>query len=475
MSTPYSCIIKRLALLCLTLCVVPMCPATISRVEARMRDEERSQDVAPIPPASQRALQEMEARLRQQNQLSTAEGGNSLLHIAHDYYRQGDYAKSQALFQEILALPAASLPGRVDAARMMGQIALARHDPTNAVQCYERMIELSAQLTPQHRPAALGEAYGKMAMAYQQMGKYDLAIQARTRLIEQGAVKQPRKNNALLENARDMVRMEEYDRAVQVFSELIEKAPGVRDGSGRIVNLEIERVMAHGYPHIDERKLQLLEQLWRKEEYTNHLEIYNVGRMAVFQADQLAQYEKLEQLALDFIKRIHKHFDTIAQGEIAKFALDEAYAQVIVTLATHYIRNDNGYLALALYEDLLKRFPKGVFVDYIKQEVEQRQKELGIDYLAWVREVEFNEPSTPNIGHTEINNIISASATGYGEGGTKTAGSGHAQDNGGTHRVLAETGNSEKSFAVVWSGLILLGMVVLATTSLPRVLRSLKK
>ena len=335
----------------------------------------------PVRPRSHRALHEIESRLRQGGALEKAEGVKQLKGIAHDYYRHGDHAKSQALFGEILELPSATPSLRLDAARMIGQIELfVRANPSAAIPHYETMAEIAQQLPEQQRRLGLGEAYEKLAWAYQQKGRYQEAIGARRKMLEKGDVRGRQVTAALLENARDHVKLKQYDQAVPAFDSVIQRKPGFKETPGRVVNIEIERVLAHGFPRADHRKLALLRDIWEDQGYREYWEIYNVGRQAVFQANQLGEVEVLEQIANDFLNRLRSRLGDATPEILAKYNLANAYAQVVITLATHYANEGNLHMALALYEGLLALFAEGDFRSYAIEQRDRVLKRMGVDH-----------------------------------------------------------------------------------------------
>ncbi|NLW49733.1 MAG: tetratricopeptide repeat protein [Candidatus Brocadiaceae bacterium] len=306
--------------------------------------------------------------------LSLQQETNSLHQLGHEYYKQGKFAKSLALFEEVVSRRSDSDDVLVDSMRMVGQINLSCFVRLpEAETAYKQMIALAehAPALQATKPLLLTEALEKLALAYQLSSRYEDSIAARNRLLAEGVLEESSRAWALLEMGRDYAHAGNADKAVGYFDQLLKEYPSFGRDTGRVVNVLIERIRAHGFERNDERRVRMLQDVWSDPQYSTYLQVVNVGRSIVASANFRGDYKTAVATGWEVLRAVDTRWPELSDEDVHKHDIDDAYAQVVVTMCDILEPTGDILTPIALYTRLLNRFPDGVFSEHCKQSLDR--------------------------------------------------------------------------------------------------------
>jgi len=298
-----------------------------------------------------------------------------LLRVAHEYWRRGDAGKSLSLFEEVARRRPEPDRVKLDALRMVGQTNLfGLQDYDAAASAYSAMLECldkSDAGGPAQRSFYRTEGLMKLAAAYQAQGEYAMAAGVRERALREGDVTGDRRAVAILENARDHAKLQQYDEAVRHYDRLFDEFPGFGRDNGRFIDVRLEQIRAATPDSLSPERLQALLRLWDEPANRGCLRAFNVGRQIVYLADHNDERDIMLSVGKEVLQGLEEALPGTSEDDLRKYRLDNAYAQVTIVLAEWYESQREVLPAIALYRRLLKAFPEGAFAQLARSALDR--------------------------------------------------------------------------------------------------------
>jgi len=306
---------------------------------------------------------------------ATQETLEQLLQIGQKYYKLRDYYKSLSLFSELADNSMAPPDMQVRALRMLGQVNFfSLNNNLRAEEAYSKMLNLldkssNYKVRKMRTGFYFGEALEKLAWVCQASGAYEKAVSVRERLLSEAKISDKRRQIAYLETARDCVKIGSFEKAGKIYDKLFKDYPHFGKENGRIINVKMERINAHGYDRFDPDRIDLIENLWNNQENRTYLRIYNIGRQLVYLKEQIGDYEASARIARELLNEIEQKYENFSQEDIRRYNIDDAYVQASITLAGILTHFGDLYNSASIYEKLLEKYPKTKFTEYVLKEL----------------------------------------------------------------------------------------------------------
>jgi hypothetical protein len=258
---------------------------------------------------------------------------------------------------------------------MVGQINwLIKGDQHAAEAAYKEMLVLAEASDPKtnsQRDVWLSEAYEKLAIGYQQQQRFSESTAMRKKQLELPVVAGPRRQIAMLENARDFLAAKKTKESLATFDEFLTTFPDYGHRDGNIVNILLERVEAHGLGENDPKRIGLLEQIWKDDKFRKFPQVLNVGREIVGLADSLRDRATVSRVAEEWLSLFDTNFKDLSREDLDRFHIEDSYAQVVITLAGIDEVKHGPLVPIAQYTRFLTLFPNGKWADYIQSELKR--------------------------------------------------------------------------------------------------------
>lgn len=250
----------------------------------------------------------------------------------HRLYRLARY--EDALQQFEAASVSASVPERVDAWRMIGQIQVSRRNEIGAAAAYRAAIDLILAepdrrgLSAQFRMCAFG-----LSQIRQSQQQWEEAIGVRTLLLTTPGIRVGREflPTLYLENSRDSRRLARWTEAVGWIDRLLTEFPDYGQADGSIVDVLYERVLSRGLSRSSPEYADAVLALWRDPGLRSSASIYRIGHHAATTLlDGLGCPEASAEVFGELSQRLEAAWPSLSaaqQSDLSSIRIDAMYGQ----------------------------------------------------------------------------------------------------------------------------------------------------
>jgi tetratricopeptide (TPR) repeat protein len=283
---------------------------------------------------------------------------------------------------------AGAVPGdannRLDTLRITGQAYLRQNSP-KAESAFLEMLEILRDksgdaMPPSKRAFLTNWTFSNLGAYYQRNRMYEKSVEAFSQVLSDESSSIRFRQSAYLGNARNWLELGQNTRAVSAYDGLLKEFPDYGQDTGSVVSVKLNRVEAMGLQNTNQKKMDLIREIWNDPKNDAYPQKYNVGRYLVELYLENGNDVDASEVGQDLMADMDEVIGTASHDDIEQYGLADVYAQTALNLGIICQRHSDDIQALTWYSRLLRRFPDHPLGRSASEQIAKIEKAIGIDY-----------------------------------------------------------------------------------------------